>query len=244
MPATTQPIELPVGKTCVQIFIRFAGTLLLAISLVNLIQAGTNGQTLSVFDPLLGIPLRFAALTVGGMELLVALVCLFGKRTGLQTALVAWLMTNFAVYRIGLLWQGCHTQWGCLRNPLDGLRLFPSAADLGMYFILAGLLVGGYAAVLWLWLGEPVLARNRKEQVESLKMSCPSCGIHIKFARQDLGRKIACPKCRTTITLRKPNLLKMSCFFCQEHIEFPSHAIGEKMPCPHCKMDITLKDPA
>ena len=75
-------------------------------------------------------------------------------------------------------------------------------------------------------------------------MSCPVCGVHIRFDERNLGQKIPCPHCQKAITLRKLDLLKMACFFCQEHIEFPPHAIGEKMPCPHCHMDITLKEPA
>lgn len=234
----------PVGKTAVGIFIRLAGALLLAMALVNIIHAGTNGQSLEILDPLLGIPIRMAGLIVGCMELVVALVCLLGKRAGLQAMLIAWLITNFAVYRIGLLWQGSHTQWGCLGNPLERLQIFSGAADLGIYFIFGSLLIGGYVSVFWFWLGESFLGRKRKEQGESFKMTCSSCGVHIRFARQNLGQKIPCPKCRTTIILRKPDLLKMACFFCKEHIEFPSHAIGEKMPCPHCKMDITLKEAA
>jgi hypothetical protein len=244
MPAKPLSEKHPAGKIWVHLFIRWAGALLLALALVNLIQAGTSGPSLIVLDPLLGIPLRLAVLAVGGLELVVALICLFGRQAGLQSGLIAWLATNFAVYRAGLLWQGCHTQWGCLGNPLDRLRLLPSLADHGLYFLLACLLLGGYAALVWLWFGEPASVRNWKERIEGLKMSCPACGVHIKFALQYLGQKIPCPHCRANITLRKPDRLKMSCYFCQEHIEFPTHAIGEKMPCPHCKMDITLKEPA
>jgi uncharacterized paraquat-inducible protein A len=75
-------------------------------------------------------------------------------------------------------------------------------------------------------------------------MSCPSCGIHIRFAGKNLGQKIPCPHCQTSITLRRPDLLKMACFFCHGHIKFPPHAIGEKISCPHCNMGITLKEPA
>ncbi|HLX72682.1 MAG TPA: hypothetical protein VKV04_23925 [Verrucomicrobiae bacterium] len=76
-------------------------------------------------------------------------------------------------------------------------------------------------------------------------MSCPACGVHVRFAVEDLGKNIACPNCRAPITLRKPEEnLKISCYFCQGHIEFPPHALGERLKCPHCKMDITLKEPA
>ena len=73
-----------------------------------------------------------------------------------------------------------------------------------------------------------VVAETSKATDKSLKMSCSSCGGHIKFAVQNLGQRIACPHCQTAITLRQPENLKMSCFFCKGHIEFPSHALGQK----------------
>jgi hypothetical protein len=182
-------------------------------------------------------------MTVGGLELVVALFCLFGRQTGIQLGGLAWLATNFLVYRLGLLWQGSHTQWGCLGNPVADLRLVSGAADYSLYIILAGLLLGSYAAVFWLWF-EGRAALPRRLVSNQFKMACPACGVHIKFSKNNLGQKIPCPHCRATITLRQPDLLKMTCFFCYEHIEFPPHAIGEKISCPHCNMDITLKEPA
>jgi hypothetical protein len=87
--------------------------------------------------------------------------------------------------------------------------------------------------------GSGAWAENRVTQ----KMSCPGCGVHIKFLAKRLGERTNCPQCRTAITLRRPENLRMSCFFCQGHIEFPAHAIGNKLQCPHCKNDITLKEP-
>ena len=103
------------------------------------------------------------------------------------------------------------------------------------YYLLAGSLAG----LVWGWL-EPRRARVAVRQ----KTYCPSCGAHIEFASQDLGRKIPCPLCRATLTLRAPKNLKMSCSFCKGHIQFPAHAIGQKIPCPHCNMKITLKERA
>jgi predicted RNA-binding Zn-ribbon protein involved in translation (DUF1610 family) len=101
------------------------------------------------------------------------------------------------------------------------------------------LLTGSLIAMAWSW-----WCQRQQRLHPVVKMSCPSCGIHIEFASPYVGRKIPCPECQATITLRKPENLKMSCFFCKEHIEFPAHALGQKIPCPHCKMDITLMEPA
>jgi DNA-directed RNA polymerase subunit RPC12/RpoP len=105
------------------------------------------------------------------------------------------------------------------------------------------LLVGGGASTVWLWLGDRSLSR-RKEDEKSVKMSCPCCGVHVRFESERLGQQIDCPQCRKSMTLRGPENLKIACFFCKQHVEFPVHAIGEKVRCPHCKREIILKEPA
>ena len=222
-----------------------AGTELLAsprqVIALNRLAKGRFAATVNqIPEPMLGFPLRYTVLIVGGFELVVALICLFGKQVGFQMCWLAWLATNFFVYRIGLYWMHSHPQASCIGSLTDPLHLAPGISGIIIGIIPFYLLLGSYAGVIWLWLQEG----RTGQAVEMLKMSCPSCGIHIKFASQNLGQKISCPKCQKSITLRKPDLLKIACFFCQEHIEFPSHAIGEKMPCPHCNMDITLKEPA
>src|ERR1043166_9400695 len=78
-------------------FIFLAGGILLTAALTRFLIAFGNAQVMSVPEPLLGIPLRYAVLLVGGFELAVALICLFGKRTGLQLGWLAWLGTNYVV---------------------------------------------------------------------------------------------------------------------------------------------------
>jgi predicted RNA-binding Zn-ribbon protein involved in translation (DUF1610 family) len=221
-------------------FILSAGAILLVAALTRFFIAFSNAQVLSLPEPMIGIPLRDAVLLVGLMELAVALLCLFGKRIGLQVGCVAWLAVTYAVYRIGAIAMGGHhqaTAIGSLTNPLQLSRGFA-----GMMVGLAPvcLLMGGSASTVWLLLRGRSTSR-RKEQEKFIKMSCPACGVHIRFERERLGQQLDCPQCRKSITLHVPKNLKMSCFFCHEHIEFPAHAIGEKMPCPHCKKDITLQ---
>jgi predicted RNA-binding Zn-ribbon protein involved in translation (DUF1610 family) len=223
----------------IKLFLYSAGPILLTAALERFLVATGDVQTLSLPEPVIGIPLRYAVLLVGTIELLVALICLFGKQVGLQLGWLAWLATNYVVYRIGLFTMHCHAQATCIGSLADPLHLSRGMTGFIMAFLPVYLLLGSYAAVIWLW-----LKHGMGRTVELVKMSCPSCGVHIKFAGQYVGRKLHCPQCQTVITLRKPDLLKMACFFCKEHIEFPAHAIGEKIPCPHCKMDITLKEPA
>jgi hypothetical protein len=223
----------------IKFFIYSAGGILLAAALIRFLTAAGSAPALALPEPVLGIPLRYAVLLVGGFELVVALICLFGRRAGLQLGWLAWLATNYAVYRIGLLTMGMHQQGTCIGSLTDPLHLARGTLGIITGLLPLYLLLGSYAAVIWLW-----LEGRRVKATKFFKMSCPACGVHIRFADQNLGQKIPCPHCQKNITLRKPDLLKMACFFCKEHIEFPPHAIGEKMPCPHCNMGITLKEPA
>jgi DNA-directed RNA polymerase subunit RPC12/RpoP len=109
-----------------------------------------------------------------------------------------------------------------------------------MTCILLWFLLGScVASVNLLWLEDSI-----PQPAETRKMTCPGCGIHIRFALQNLGQRIPCPHCQKIITLREPDLLKMVCLYCKQDVEFPPHAIGQKIRCPHCKNGMTLKEPA
>ena len=187
-------------------------------------------------EPLIGIPLRYAVLMVRAFELLVALICLFGKHLLFQIGWLAWLSADFLVYRIGLLWEHRQPQGTCLGTLTDPLHLTRGITGAITGILPYYLLLGSCAAVIWYW---------REGGIKTtLKMFCPSCGGKINFAVQNAGRQIPCPLCKKTLTLRAPETLKMSCTFCKDHIEFPSHALGRKIPCPHCGMDVILKEPS
>src|SRR5882757_8162957 len=88
--------------------------------------------------------------------------------------------------------------------PLAPLRNACGLVSLFSAFLLIG-------SIRMLWLGKGDLVAVPNNQAESLKISCPCCGVHIQFATQNLGQQLSCPHCRTSITLRKPDLLKMAC---------------------------------
>lgn len=222
-------------------FVYAAGGILLAAALIRFIIAAGDTPLFALPEPILGIPLRYAVLAVGGLEAMVALICLFGRKTALQVGWLAWLSTDFVVFWLALAWMSCPLQGTCLGSLTDPLHLARGTMGTIMAVMPFFLLIGSYVALPCVWHGRAALPRSLPSH---LKMFCPSCGAHIQFASQNLGRKIPCPLCKTTLTLRTPESLKMSCSFCHEHIEFPSHAIGQKIPCPHCKRDITLKQPA
>jgi len=128
-----------------------AGAILLSTGLAKAFSAIGQARALDVTDPLIGIPFRQLLLLVGLGELLIAFFCLFTDRRRLSLLAVAWLSTNFLVYRLGLWLIGWHRPCGCMGSLTDMLHLSDRAADNIMKGVLAYLLVGSYGILLWEW---------------------------------------------------------------------------------------------
>jgi len=244
----------------IRYFIPIAGVILLAAALTRFLIATGSAQVLALPDPMLGIPLRYAVLAVGAFELVVALICLFGRRIGIQTGWLAWLATNYVVFWIGLFSMHIHPQATCVGSLTDPLHLSRGLTGLIVQLLPFGVMLGSYAALLQPWLAKRVKVESPSVQtavansgpaktgaavlVRSLKISCTACGGHVEFATNLLGEKIPCPHCGTAIILKRADNIKMSCSSCGGHVEFPSHSLGEKIPCPHCNTDVILQKPA
>lgn len=213
-----------------EVLVPLAGAILFFLGSAEILGGLARTTFASMQDPVFGISFGHVMLIFGLAQVCVAFLCLFTNRKVLSLSLVAWLSMIFVVYRAGLWSLGWYYSSGFKMTPI-GISLTDTDIILSLSSFL--LLV---VSLSTLW-----NEYRAKRSAKSVKMSCPSCGVHVKFSIQDLGRSIACPKCQKTFTLRRPGNLKMSCFFCKGNIEFPSHALGEKMSCPHCEMDITLK---
>ena len=244
-------------------FILSAGGILFAAALIRFDLAAGRHPVLAMPDPLLGLPLHYALLVVGTLELVVAGVCLFGKNLRLQAGLVAWLATNFGVYQLGLVCPNLHPQTSCLGSLTDPLRLSGGFTGDIMTLLPYYLILGSYAALMAPWLGKwkvgpasrlskaapvsrpsPGAPSPTAAYVRFLKISCAACGGRIEFPTNVFGEQIPCPHCRAIITLQKPVNVKMTCPDCSGHLEFPDYALGQKTPCPHCQADITLTNPS
>ena len=79
---------------------------LLLTGLAKLWSAMGEARVLGVRDPLFGLTFRQLMAGVGLVEVVVAWVCLVGRRERLSLVLVGWLSGNFALYRLGLWWLG------------------------------------------------------------------------------------------------------------------------------------------
>lgn len=137
-------------------FIAITGGVLVFTGLAKVWSSLGDSKFLALVDPIVGIKFGQLMLMVGMVEIAIALVCFFGKRQTLALGLVAWLSTNFVVYRLGLWWMGWKKPCSCLGNLTDALHISPQAADNIMKVVLAYLLLGSYGLLIWKWKSKQV----------------------------------------------------------------------------------------
>ena len=137
-----------------------SGLILAITGIAKIWSALGNAKVLAVADPLFGLQFGYLMLAVGALELAVASVCLVSKSQILAISLVAWLSTSFLAYRVGLWSMDWHRPCKCLGNLTDALHIPPQIADTAMKIILAYLLIGSYASLVWLW-------QQRKKELQA-----------------------------------------------------------------------------
>jgi hypothetical protein len=235
-------------------FITSAGAILLISVFTRLLISIGSASALSLPEPVLGIPIRYAVLIAGSVELAVSLLCLFGKDIKFQIGCLGWLATNYLIYRIALFCMRSHVQATWIGSLTDPLHLSRGYVGYGVQFLPLFLLVGSYAAAVQLWLESSRWTKNQIPQimvtepkksapvlVRFQKISCIACGGHVEYPTNLLGEKLPCPHCQTMIVLQRPESVKMSCPACDGHIEFPLHGVGQTIACPHCTIPVTLQ---
>src|ERR1019366_6652663 len=129
----------------VRMFIFSAAVILFITAFGKFISAGGNAHILQTPDPIFTIPFRHVFWIVGSIELAIALVCFFSRNIELKTGLLAFLATDFLIYRIGLTQIGYQKPCSCFGNLTDALHIPPQTADTAMKSILEYVLIGSYA---------------------------------------------------------------------------------------------------
>jgi len=143
--------ERETGKGLQLWFVMSAGAVLAITGLAKAFSAIGPTRALDTADPLIGIPFRQLLLLVGLVELLIAFFCLFSDKRRFSLLAVAWVSTNFLVYRLGLWFIGWHKPCGCMGTLAGVLHLPDQAADNIMKGVLAFLLIGSYLLLLSQW---------------------------------------------------------------------------------------------
>ncbi len=144
-------VRLRTRDTVSRWFVLTAGVILAITGVAKIWTGFGNTKFLVVVDPIIGLKFGQLMLVVGMAEILVVLVCFFNKRQKLALGLVAWMSTNFVVYRLGLWWMNWKSPCGCLGNLTDALHISPQTADNIMKVLLAYLLVGSYGSLVATW---------------------------------------------------------------------------------------------
>jgi|SRR5215471_9820322 len=139
-----------------------AGVVLLLTGIAKGWSAIGQAKLLAAADPITGISFGHLMLLVAVLELGIAGICLFGKSQKFALGLIAWLSTNFVIYRLGLWWMGWKRPCSCLGNLTDALHLSPQLADNIMKCVLAYLLVGSYGLLIWQWRESKQKSGNRE----------------------------------------------------------------------------------
>jgi hypothetical protein len=134
------------------IFIRSVIVIHALTALTNLISASGGARALDAKDPLLMLTHRQVFLSVGLIELAIAAFLVFSSRHSLKVPVIAWLATNFTVYRLGVYWIGAKLPCGCLGTLTASLGITPHTADLSMNGVLLYLLAGSGFLLTASWL--------------------------------------------------------------------------------------------
>jgi hypothetical protein len=153
-------------KKITYFFIGTAAVVLGLTALAKIFSALGHARLLAVQDPILSVGFGNLMVLVGLAELAVAFLCCSRWLSPqVKLALVAWLATNFLVYRIGLWWVGWKRPCSCLGTLTDALHIPAAAADTAMKAVLAFLLVGSYALLGWYRRGRADDERSRARPV-------------------------------------------------------------------------------
>jgi len=103
---------------------------------------------------------------LGGIELAIALACLFGKPGSLQLMLILWFSANILLYRLGLILMHIHGGFrGFLNSPAVSFEISASFANAVLYASIFYLLIGSGFSLALLKIRE--------------KISCPHCKMDI-----------------------------------------------------------------
>ena len=141
-------------------FVSSAGVILAVTGLIKVFSAFGDAKLLEMADPIIDIKLGVLMLLVGMAEIIIALICFFGKRPVFPIGVLAWLSTSFVIYRLNLWWIGWKKPCSCLGSLTDAVHIPPQTADMAMKIILAYLFIGSYSALCWHWRRKKSLAIN------------------------------------------------------------------------------------
>jgi hypothetical protein len=125
-----------------------AGGLLCLTGLAKVISALGSSQVLALSNPIFFVQNRVVFAVVGAIELAVGLYCLKAQNIMARAIPIAFLATDFLVYRFGLWWVGYQKPCSCMGSFTDAIHLSATAANQIMQGVLVYLLAVSYGVIL------------------------------------------------------------------------------------------------
>lgn len=128
-----------------------AGALLLVAAAAKAVAAAGSAPALGLPDPILGVSARFLLFAVAGVETCVGAFCLVRRMVAVRAALVAWLSTDFVIYRVGLHLAGARKPCECFGHITDALGVPAGLANVISLCALFFLLLVSYGVLTMLY---------------------------------------------------------------------------------------------
>jgi hypothetical protein len=135
--------------------LRLAGLILLLTGLAKIVSAIGSARVLGVIDPFFGVPFRWLFISVGAIELAVALYIFVGRSLVLRGLALAILVTDMVLYRAGLILTHWPHPCPCLGNFTDTIHVSPALADHFLITALFYMGITGYGITLLHWRDTP-----------------------------------------------------------------------------------------
>lgn len=145
------PLAESIRGKQIAFFIYTSICIILITGIIKLVSASGTARVLQQSDPLFLISYQSLFQISGGIELLIALVCLLKRQAVFQLVLIALLSNNIFIYRFGVFWVGYQMPCKCLGTLTERLHIPPLAADNAMKAVLVYLIAGSYLALFWIW---------------------------------------------------------------------------------------------
>jgi len=131
-----------------QKFVFSSGVLLLCTALAKIVSAFGSAQILQLNDPVFSVSFKTLFVVVAVFELVIAFICFLGRNLILQLSLLAWIATNFLIYRLCLGWVKYKGPCPCLGSFTGVLHISAITAESVLSKILIYILVGSYSGLL------------------------------------------------------------------------------------------------
>ena len=129
-------------------FIIIGAIILVFTGTAKIVSSFGTAKLLQSPDPVFALSFKKVFIVVGSIEIVVAFTCLITKNITMRLALLAWLASLFAFYRIGVWMTGYNRPCSCLGNLTDALHIRPEIASTAMMFVLLYLIGGSYGFLL------------------------------------------------------------------------------------------------